>query len=227
MILAAISSALMAMALQAQPEAYYADSRLQSVDYRAEQVVTVESAPGYQVTILLSPDERIESIAVGDSSAWQVTANKGGNILFVKLTQPGLASNMTVVTDVRIYAFDLVPLGNASSAMPYTLAFDYPTDAQEELGMPLDIVAKYRLSGTKSLWPIAIADDGEKTYIEWPRNSDLPAVYALDQAGREVLVNGMVRGDNYVMDQVASRLVFRIDKRVARARRRPIEESAQ
>lgn len=225
MTLAGSWVAALALLLQGPVPPGYGDTRLQTIDYRAEQVVRIETAPGYQVTVMLSPDERIESIAIGDGGGWQVTASKGGNILFVKLTQPGLATNMTVITDVRIYAFDLVPLDHASTAMPYTLEFSYPRPI-ENGGEPLAIVAEYRMSGSKSLWPDAIGDDGAKTYIEWPRNADLPAVYALDQGGHEVLADGMIRDDRYVIDSVASRLVFRIDKRVARAQRRPIAPSA-
>lgn len=216
-----------ALLLQVQALPVYADSRMQAIEYRAEHVVPIETAPGYQVTVLLSPDERIESIALGDAGAWQVTASKGGNILFVKLAQPGLATNMTVVTDVRIYAFDLVPLGDASTAMPYTLRFAYPRPSAADDQLPLEILAKYKLSGSRSLWPIAIADDGDKTYIEWASNADLPAVYTLDAAGREVLANGMVRGEYYVIDAVASWLVFRIDKRTAMAKRKPVEDKGQ
>lgn len=213
----------LALALVQLPEPpAYTDNRLQSVAYDAGEVVPISTAPGYQVTVLLAPDERILSVAVGDSGAWQVTANQGGNILFVKLTQPGLATNMTVITDVRIYAFDLLP-GDAMGGMPYTLQFAYPKAAAADEA-PLDLVAGYRMSGSKSLWPEAIGDDGDKTYIEWPDDVDLPAVYALDQAGREVLVNGNVRDGRFVLDSVADRLVFRIDRRVAKAKRRPLED---
>ena len=196
------------------------DTRLQSVDYQADRVVMVEAAPGYAVTVLLSPDERVESIAVGDSSAWQVSANAAGNHLFIKLAQPGLATNMTVITNVRLYAFELVPLGSASQAMTYTLQFRYPTTpVEEQLEGPLNIVTSYKVSGSKSLWPSSIGDDGEKTYIVWSLDQDIPAVYALDHRGKEVLVNGMMRDDEFVIDAVADRLVFRIDNRTARAKR--------
>ncbi|MGH6781007.1 MAG: TrbG/VirB9 family P-type conjugative transfer protein, partial [Sphingomonadaceae bacterium] len=80
----------------------------------------IQAAPGYHVTIEFGSDERIENVAVGDSGAWQVTANRRGDFLFVKPIQAGVTTNMTVVTDVRLYAFELVPLYGLSSEMAYT-----------------------------------------------------------------------------------------------------------
>ena len=53
----------------------------------ADQVVPLEVAPGYQLMLEFAPDERIESVAVGDSGAWQVTPNRSGDRVFVKPLQ--------------------------------------------------------------------------------------------------------------------------------------------
>jgi type IV secretion system protein VirB9 len=57
--------------------------------------------------IEFGPDERIENVAIGDALAWQVTPNRGANLLFVKPVELAVATNMTVVTDRRRYAFEL------------------------------------------------------------------------------------------------------------------------
>jgi type IV secretion system protein VirB9 len=84
---------------------------------------------------------------------------------------------------------------------------------------------RYRVSGARSLRPSRISDDGRHTYIEWPRDRSIPAVYAIDAQGREGLVNGMMREDIFVIDSVAQRLVFRIDQATARATR--VEQRAR
>ena len=58
--------------------------------YDADQVVQLQGAPGYQLDVEFAPDERIESVAVGDSAAWQVTPNRRGDRLFVKPLQAGV-----------------------------------------------------------------------------------------------------------------------------------------
>jgi type IV secretion system protein VirB9 len=207
-------------AAQVQPQAVTGDPRIQTIDYAPDQVVQLRAASGYQVTIELGSDERIESVAVGDSVAWQATANRRGNLLFVKPVQSGVTTNMTVVTDVRTYVFDLVPLFGPSSDMAYTLRFRYPAAAaMVEIDTATATPGRYRVTGERALRPSRISDDGRHTYIEWPADSSLPAVYALDARGQEMLVNGNMRDDLFVIDSVVPRLVFRIDDHVARAQR--------
>lgn len=222
----------LAMPCQAQirPEPGTGDPRLQSVEYRADQVVLIEAALGFQVTIELAPDEQVQSVAVGDSSAWQVTANRAGNHLFVKPLQADAGTNMTVVTDVRLYAFDLAA-GAGPSGAAYTIRFRYPTvqvgALPEGHAGPVEPAGRYKLTGARALRPARMIDDGIRTYIDWPADAPLPAVYMLDDTGRESLANGNMRSGVFVIDSVAKHLVFRIDKRVARADRRRVRTNAQ
>ncbi|MEG3085374.1 TrbG/VirB9 family P-type conjugative transfer protein [Sphingomonas sp. PB2P12] len=208
---------------QMHPQPTGGDPRIQSVDYRPDQVVAVEVATGYQVTIELAPDETVQSAAVGDSAAWQVTANKAGNRLFIKPLQSNVTTNLTVFTDVRSYAFDLSDaLGN--TATPYTIRFRYAVPSSGGF-TPVQMPQQqrlYRLSGARALQPAAIHDDNIHTFIEWAPDAPLPATYTIDDAGREVLANGNMRQGVYVVDGVASRLIFRIDKKNARADRAPL-----
>lgn len=207
---------------QHRPQPSSGDPRLQTVEYRDNQVVTLEVAPGYQLALEFAADERIESVGLGDSAAWMVSPTKRGDHLFIKATQPGVSTNMTVVTDIRTYAFDLHPLPGPSETMAYTVRFSYPAPPEARMlsGEAAAVPdARYRVSGDKKLRPSAISDDGVKTYIEWPANVAMPAVYAINDQGREALVNGVVQDKMFVIDGVSRRLLFRIDKRVARATR--------
>lgn len=211
------------------PMAGGGDPRIQTVDYDANQVVQIQAAPGYQVTLHFGADEVIENVAVGDSAAWQVSANRNGGHLYLKPLQ-GVPTNMTVVTNVRIYAFDLVPLPGPSPDMAYTVRFNYPSGAggpQQTATAELIVEGRYRLSGEQSLRPSRISDDGQHTYIEFPREAAIPAIYAVDERGNESLVNGMMRDDLYVIDAVVPRLIFRIDQHVARATRLQQERTAR
>lgn len=209
-------------AAQVRPQPGMGNPHVQSVDYDPDQVVMLQSAPGYQISVELAPDEHIENVAVGDSGAWQVSANRRGNRLFVKPTQQGVTTNMVVVTDARLYSFELVPLSGPQPDMAYTVRFRYPTPARATPGVVAGAQAKvvrYRLRGSRALRPTGIDDDGVHTYIEWPADRALPAIYAVDGAGHESLVNGMMREGLLVIDSVQPRLVFRVDKRSASAER--------
>lgn len=205
---------------QVRPQPGVGDARMQTVDYRRDQVVEVEAAPGYQVMIALAPDEQIQNVAVGDSTAWQVVASPSGNMLFVRPTAGGISTNMTVITSARFYAFDLVP---ANGSPPYEIRFRYPPEPGADAGATASdataAVGMYRMGGARALWPVRMHDDGIKTYIDWPPDVALPAVFVIDDYGRERLANGNMRGGLYVIDSVHEALLFRIDRKTARAKR--------
>lgn len=228
--LIALSALASPLAAQVRPQSTGGDPRLQSIEYRPEQIVTLEVATGYQLSLEFAPDEQIETVAIGDAGAWTVVPTKRGSHLFVKPLVEGISTNMTVVTDTRTYLFDLAPLPGPSQLMAYTVRFTYPKAAGAAGTFPgpgeppvaqAIVETLYRVSGDRQLRPSGISDDGTRTYIRWPDNVALPAIYAIDAKRRETLVNGMMRDGVYEIDGVSGRLVFRIDERVARAVRKP------
>lgn len=208
------------LAAQVRPTPGTGDPHIQTVDYAPEQVVVLEGAPGYQITVELSPDEQVENVAVGDAGAWQVTANRRGDRLFVKSVMGGVPTNMTVITNVRVYAFELTGFTGTGN-LAYTVRFRYPPAAphSEDDAPTADGDGRYRLRGARALRPSEISDDGTHTYIRWPRDRSLPAVFAIGDTGEEMLVNGMMREDLFVIDSVSRKLVFRIDDHKATATR--------
>lgn len=220
---ALLSSVLLLAPLAAQaqvrPQPGMGNAHIQTVDYRPEQVVWLEAAPGYQVTIELAPDEQVENVALGDSGAWQVTANRRGDRLFVKPVREGVSTNMLIITDTRTYNFQLSPLSDPRPDTAWSIKFRYPAALSESPASASEeqVVGRYRVRGNAALRPSAIHDDGVHTYIEWPEDRALPAIYALDGRSQETLINGMMRDGRMVIDSVQDRLVFRIDDRRAEA----------
>jgi type IV secretion system protein VirB9 len=212
---------------QVEPVSGNGDPHLQTVDYNPGQIVRLRSAPGFQLMLELSPDEQVQSVAIGDSAAWQISINKEGGRLFLKPTQPDVVTNMTVVTSVRVYNFDLASLSAPSPDMPYTVEFRYPAAKPiPQNGQYVDVSAisrrlsRYKVGGDRLLRPSKISDDGQHTFISWPRNVPIPAIYAPDRFGNEVLVNGMMGTDDvYVVDGTPQELTFRIDRSMAWAQR--------
>jgi len=115
-------SAAAALALAAPALAN--DPRLKTLVFDEAQVVRIDGKVLVQTTIKFAPDEVIENVAIGDSTAWQVQPNKAQTILFVKPLEPAARTNMTVVTDRRTYLFDLV--ASPKNAALYVLQFRYP-----------------------------------------------------------------------------------------------------
>lgn len=195
------------------------DPRVQSVDYRTDQIVQVEAAVGYALLVEFASDDPIVNVAVGDASAWQVTLSKSGDRLYVQALQAGAPTNMTVISANRRYFFDLV--ASTSRSAPYAIRFRYPGPRAEQAGLA-PAVGAYRLSGARELRPDAISDDGSRTSIKWSAATLLPAVFAVDRNGSETLINGNMRNGIYIIDAVEPRLIFRADDRTARADRVPV-----
>jgi type IV secretion system protein VirB9 len=206
------------------PQPSGGDERLQTITYDPGQVVALRGTPGYQLTVELSPDEQVQNVAVGNSNAWQVSVNAARNLLFVKPTDGAQTTNMTAITNVRTYNFELVPMPVPSPDMPFNIRFRYAAEgARNAQGEFVDVAAaqrrasRYRITGDRLLRPDSVRTDGLYTYITWPKERDLPATYEIGGKGEELLVNGIMRDDVLVIDRPITRLMFRRDRSHARA----------
>ena len=103
----------------------------------------------------------------------------------------------------------ILAIGLSAIAPPAVAQEAAPSDAP---------AANYRLSGDKALRPSRITDDGTHMYLEWAAEQDLPAVFSVTTLG-EGMVEGYMRGGVFIIDRVYSQLVFRIDKKWAKAQR--------
>lgn len=219
-----LSAALLAIALagplaaEVLPVPGQIDRRIQTVTFNAEDVIRLRVALGYQVSLQFAPDERIESVAVGDSGAWQVTPNRRGDLLSVKLIQATTRTDMVVVTDARTYTFLLDPADASAVDLPFVVRFRYPLEVVSPLPANQP-AARYTLRGDRAVRPTSISDDGQSTTISWAATQRLPAVFAVGSDGQETLVNGLMRDGALVISSVASRLIFRLNKQVAQADR--------
>jgi type IV secretion system protein VirB9 len=198
------------------------DPRIQVLPYDADRVFTVRAATGFAVVVELAGDERVENIVVGNSGAWQVTANKRGDHLIIKPLGEAPPTDLVVSTEARRYVFLLQSAGQGE-ATPFVMRFDYPREAAAAVeSVP---AAQYKLRGDKALFPAGMSDDGKRTTVTWQADMPLPAIYATDEQGREAIVNGRMVGGSYVIEGVAPSYVFRLAKAHATATRRPVKVS--
>ncbi len=205
------------------PRPGYADPHIQSVAYDPDRVVLLRGVLGYQMMLEFAPDERLESVSIGDSLGWQVTPNRNANLLFLKPIDRNAVTNMNVVTSQRRYSFELrvLPKGARLDTAPYVVRFAYPPLAT---AIPLPRAADpppeernlaYAVSGSAENTPVRIFDDGQMTYFAWAPQASVPAIFAVTSDGSESLVNSGVRGAYTVVEQLAPRFVLRNGKRVA------------
>lgn len=196
-----------------------ADPRIRTVVYDVDRVVRVQVPTGFHTAILFGPDEQVDNVAIGDETAWDATLNEAGSALFLKPLRASGTTNMTVVTSVRVYAFELSSAYGQSADAPFTLRFTYPDTDGATAGAATARPGRYRLTGARSVRPAAISDDGRRTYVEWRSDQAIPAVFAVDARGQRRLVEGRMQNRLYVIDGVHPALEFHLDGRRAGASR--------
>lgn len=214
-----------------------ADPRIRAVEYNATQVVRIVTFFGVSTHIDFGA-ERITSVAIGDSAAWR--AEERGTHLFLRPQAVKPDTNMTVITDRRTYHFVLAieprsikdPKAWADPNLTYSLSFKHPEDerrAKEAAGRASmlrerqgDIKASlagarlsvrnsdYWVKGSEAVSPSAAYDDGRFVYLVFANNVDMPAVYSVDDAGKEALINTHVVDVNTIaVQRLVKRLMLR------------------
>ena len=211
------------------------DSRIKTFVYNENEVFNVVTHYGYQSNIEFSNQEDIDTISLGDRVPFQIIPS--GRRLFIRALTANARTNMTVVTNKRTYQFDLAAVPAPSmpnEELVYVVKFFYPDDKKNSVKMfasgdrasfgnstataPKAYNYQYTFSGSDSLAPAKIYDDGKATYFKFAFSdiSNMPRFYIIDLTGRETFVNAQVSGEYYVINQVADRfLVQRQDESVS------------
>lgn len=207
---------------QTYPQPGSGDPRVQTVIYDPAQIIRLSVAPGLQTLVELAPGETIQTIGVADSAAWQVSPSKRGDILFVKNVSAGSITNMSVVTAARVYNFELAPSGGYGEISAYHVKLVYPSKEPEAVAVETEAQFEYRISGARNIRPSGVYQQGNQTIIEWPEDTELPAIFTL-RNGNETLVNGEMQNGRFMIPGNPEKLVFRLDRQTAYATRKALK----
>ncbi len=204
------------------------DSRIRIMVYNPDDVFRFTGYYGYQTTIELAKDEEVISISMGDTSSWQIMPS--GHRIFIKPIEQDATTNMTLITNKRTYFFELYAeetLDIRDPNLVFNLRFIYPEDSSTgdhlqnyssavqtiDLTHPEKYNFNYYISGDETIAPIKIFDDGEFTYLQFrDKNAELPAIFAVDEALHESMVNYRLSQEDtnmVVLEQVFHKLSIR------------------
>ena len=209
-------------ALAVVPHPGAGDRRIHEIDYDPAQVVELRSALGLQLSVEFDLGEKIENVAIGDSLGWQVTPNRRANLLFLKPMSARPPTNMTVVTNLRRYNFQLSVQKRATAATPFSVRFLYAEPVVAMIAPPppppppLERNAAYSYDGSTHALPVKVFDDGQDTYFSFRAEEDMPAIFAVDPDGAEAVVNTRQYYGYVVVDRIARGFVLRRGKEITR-----------
>jgi len=217
--------------VRAWPVPSAGDSRIQTAIWHPDEMVHVRVGSATPLTMQFGQDEHITNVTMADARPWAVTVARDAGSLTVRFLPNAVMTSMIVRTDRRTYLLELEPneafaaimlrFSVVANSSPPSAQPPSPFSPQAQF-LPQSQAAnvsaagqRYRLTGDKALRPDAISDDGQRTYIRWSEDKALPAVFAVDETGREMTIDGFMRNGAYTIDRVWPELVFRIDRHKA------------
>lgn len=206
------------------PRAIGGDRRIKIINYMPNTVFKFVGHYLFQSIIEFSMDEEIQTISMGTSSPWQIVPS--GNRIFLKPVENDATTNMTVITNKRMYFFEMhaeEAEGVSDDSIAFIVKFVYPEDnnfnaikqVKTSQGPDLATPDKYNLAYTISgdaydIAPLQVFDDGVFTYMKFRgANAVIPAAFNVDSKGHESLVNYRMKDGYMVIERVAKRFTLR------------------
>lgn len=242
MMLAAVLIAGLAPAMPAladtRPVSLPVDPRIKRFVYDENTVYRLDVHMRFITSVQFAPGEIIESIQIGDSASWQILRLDRGDVISIKPLIERAHTNMTVMTDARVYTFELRALRpSASSALNFRVGFTYPAEDLIQFGGASGgggagragpLFHNYLVAGDAPFQPVAVFDDTRQTTFRFAPNTARPAIFKVDETGAESIVNLRQAGDSVIVDGVSDRWTVRIGDEalcVASARAAPIQRA--
>lgn len=200
---------------EVSPASMGADARVRSVFYNPVDVVRLDTHLRVNTAIELGAGERIDSVLLGDSEAFEVEVLSNRTTVSVKPVIAGADTNMTIYTGRRVISLAITE--GRSRSPTYRLVLRYPeislarparattTQGSRDIG--------YAWSGDAPLKPRHIWNDGEATYFAFAPGLR-PSIFGVDARGREVTLNSGTRGSIVRVPGLRSAYSIRIGTQV-------------
>jgi type IV secretion system protein VirB9 len=207
--------------------------------YEQGRVYEVWTAPMRITALSLEPGEKIISKAAGDTERWMIGDTTSGEAetiqthLLIKPYRAGLATNMVVTTNRRVYLLALKASGE-SEAFNAAVFWTHPlpqaptsqmavgpaaTDPKPTTGAPIlkahgPEAYRIRTGWQKPEWtPVSVHDDGRQTFITFPETlgtTEAPPIFVMNKQGEAQLTNWRKQGNSYVVDRLFLKAELRL-----------------
>ena len=203
-----------ALAVVDQPIAI--DSRIKTFIYSENEVFRLVVHYGYQTSIEFAEDEEIQTISAGNNYAWQLTPV--GKRLFIKPLEENILTNMTIITNKRVYHLELqskLLSYTVDEELVYVVRFFYPEE-NFDMNRP-QIISEidsdipeiepfnfnYTLTGPDALAPVKIFDDGINTFFRFRSGfNEVPSFAAVKMDGSKSYLKARLKGDYFVLNDI-------------------------
>ncbi|MBS0236368.1 MAG: TrbG/VirB9 family P-type conjugative transfer protein [Proteobacteria bacterium] len=198
------------------------DSRIRTLVYSENDVFRIVVHYGYQTVVEFANGETVEMISSGNNYAWTMTP--ADRRLFIKPLEESMMTNLTVITNMRTYQFEVQSkpdVGSLDEELAYVIRFFYPDDMSDQLKP--EIMAKnpmiqraqynnfnYTVTGPDAGAPVKIYDDGASTYFEFESvPKSLKFEVQSDGCDFTTAMHAQRKGNTFVLNTVAAEFVIK------------------
>ncbi len=128
------------------------DTRIRTFIYGKNDVFRINTVYGYQTLVELDPEEKIMTMSIGNPSLFRIipTANR----MFIKALINNQLTNMTLITDKRIYQIELSSYTANPDDLMYVVRFAYPdgsaTATMDSASQPMSLYSPLKISQSGS-----------------------------------------------------------------------------
>jgi type IV secretion system protein VirB9 len=210
------------------------DSRIKTFIYSPNEIYNLKFRIGYNSIIEFSKDEAIETISLGDPYPWKLTPL--GTRLFIKPIETGSQTNMTVITNKRVYLFDIeseIAANVDRNQIVHVARFFYQSNSnvdqfqvdqkkrtvtglqkivqEKRTNDENNINLNYTFSGSKNTTtPIEMFDDQKRTYIKFSSelNTNKLEIFSIQKNKKRIKMNFKRTGDFIILEGVYRSLLF-------------------
>ena len=202
------------------------EKKFRSYIYNPNDVYRFVGHYTYQSFIEFEDGESVGTISMGSPSLWMF--EHLGNRLFLKpVGEDNSETNMTVITNKRVYHFELMAKeakGIADKDLIFVAKFVYPDEKDKNIVefpriSPSDepdlrdlsiYNFNYQYTGEPAIAPVKVFDNGEFTYFQFTKkNAEIPAIFTVDAGGYESLINFRSAGSYIIVERVAAQFTLR------------------
>jgi type IV secretion system protein VirB9 len=120
--------------------------------------------------------------------------------LSVKVAAPPTRPSLPPALPIAALVIDPAPLSPAELVKERLTVTPQPVNSSYSIAEG---------KGSEDIVPTLVFDDGRFTYLKFPNNREVPAVFHVLPDGSETMVNARMEGDLLVADRVSRRLMLR------------------
>jgi len=200
------------------------NAKIQVFSYQKDVIYKYVGTYEFQSHIKFQHGETIQTVSMGDTSGWEMVPS--GNRLFLRPLNSNAFTNMTLITNKRVYQFLLdaksVESFQDNSAI-FEVRFLYDDDTNRgftiieqgsddvvDFSDPNKYNFNYTFAGPDRIAPVKVFDDGDFTYFEFrEQNAEIPAIFNVDSDGYEGIVNYRVRGNYIIIERLSGIFTLR------------------